>query len=135
MSIEPIKQKLNNPKDALYYQDMIYILKKRAKLELEINEETEQRIEARYAEIEEEVDFPGTGLQIGNDSIFQWEFFGISRAVLKSRDKYDNKLINLRDCPELVQEAIEELEIKIASLGQSTGQTKQLKRQKRLTWL
>ena len=135
MSIEPIKQKLNNPKDILYYQDMIYLLKKSAKLELEINEETEQRIEARYAEIEEEVDCPGTGKKLGDESIFEGEFFGICRAILKYQDKYDNKLINLRHCPELVQEAIEELEIKIESLGQSTRQTKQLKRQKRLTWL
>ena len=51
----------------------------------------------------------------------------------KTRD--DNKLNNLRYCPELVQEAIEELEIKIESLGQSMEQPKQLKRKKRLTWL
>lgn len=115
MTIEPIKQKLNI-QDALYYEDLIYYLKKEAGLDYEPNEETEKRIGARFDEIEQSVQVPGSDYCIAEQSIFQIDIFSIAMKITKitGARKFGLRIIN--KCPEEVKKEIQELETKVANL-------------------
>ena len=117
MTIEPIKQKLNI-QDALYYEDLIYYLRKEGNLDYEPNPETEARIEARFEEKEEKVEIPGFNVAILDESIFFGDMCYYARTItLNPADvKYGFRAI--RRYPEGLKQAIAELEEKVRSIKQ-----------------
>lgn len=128
MSIKPIKQKLNI-KDALYYQDLIYYLKKEAGFEYEQNQEIEERIQARFEEKEEEVEVPGKEYALLNRSIFYVDihyYYAIGKIILNSSDK-QHGLKMIKNYPEQVKQVIAELEEKVRTLKADTHKLARVK--------
>ena len=115
MSIEPIQQKINI-QDALYYEDLIYYLKKEARLEYEPNKEIETRIQERFAEIEQSVQMPEKDFFVADESIFQIEIFSIAMKINKITGTKNLGLRVINKCPEQVNQVIQELEAKVTNL-------------------
>ncbi len=97
-------------KDALYYYDLMYELKRLARFEQKENTETEERIALRLEDIVEEQEGP---IHIAYRlSIFQEELFEIIRGIsLKAGEPFKG-LSQISKYPELVQETLKELEQK-----------------------
>lgn len=99
-------------KDRLYYEDLIYAIKKIGNLEYTENKTTEERIALRlqpnYSEEEQkEIELMGEEL-----SDFELDIFLIVRNIGKKAGDSFKSLGNIRKYPELIKEKLQELEQK-----------------------
>ena len=132
MTIEPIKQKLNI-QDALYFEDLIYLFRKIGGLEYEPNQETEERIGARYKE-KEEIQVIIEGGDQSNpekknqfESIFLLHFSAYVTKILATNNVPSKDICNpakglnlLKNYPEHLKQVIAKLEEKVKVLKAST---------------
>lgn len=109
-----------NEKDTLFYRDLIYAIKQIAEFEVERNEEIESRINERERDIAVE----HNGTIVYKPSDFNVELFGIIMQIIARRvgigANYNCFPSEIAKYPELVTEAIDELEAKINSLNCQT---------------
>lgn len=132
MTIEPIKQKLNI-QDALYFEDLIYLFRKIGGLDYEPNQETEERIGARYEEKEEiqviieggDQNKPAKMNQF--ESIFLFHFSAYVTKILATNNVPSEDICNpakglnlLKNYPEQLKQVIAGLEEKVKDLKAST---------------
>ena len=99
-------------KDRLYYEDLIYAIKKIGNLDYTENKTTEERIALRlqpnYSEGEQkEIELMGEEL-----SDFELDIFLIVRNIGKKAGDSFKSLENIRKYPELIKEELQELEQK-----------------------
>ena len=105
---------MENQKDELFYNDLIYRLKQLAGFELKENEEIEDRIEKREELIDEIID--GVKTNAFYLSEFQVELFQIIMNIVKKANGNFTGLKEIANYPELVSEQIAILEGKISLL-------------------
>lgn len=99
-------------KDRLYYEDLIYAIKKIGNLDYTENKTTEERISLRlqpnYSEEEQkEIELMGEEL-----SDFELDIFLIVRKISKKANDSFKSLGNISKYPELIKEELQELEQK-----------------------
>lgn len=132
MSIKPVNRQLNI-QDALFFEDLIYLLRKIGGLEYEPNQETEERIVARYEEKEEiqvtivsgDQNNPETMNQF--ESIFLFYFSAYVIEILAKNNVPREDICNsakglnlLKNYPEQLKQVIAKLEEKVKVLKAST---------------
>ena len=99
-------------KDRLYYEDLIYAIKKIGNQEYTENKTTEERIALRLQpnyseEAQKEIELMGEEL-----SDFELDIFIIVRKISKKANDSFKSLGNIRKYPELIKEELQELEQK-----------------------
>lgn len=132
MAIKPVKRPLNI-QDALYFEDLIYLFRKIGGLEYEPNQETEERIGARYEEKEEiQVIIEGRDQNKPEkknqfESIFLLHFSAYVTKILATNNVPSEDICNpakglnlLKNYPEQLKQVIVELEEKVKVLKAST---------------
>ena len=102
-------------KDILYYDDLIYQIKKLAGFEISIDEETNERIILREKPVAEK-DSEGIFTYLFKLSMFEEELFTVIRNIsIKAGTSFES-LDEISKYPELVNEAITEIKNKKENL-------------------
>ena len=102
-------------KDALFYSDLIYELKKLAGFYAGYNEETEKRIEERKKYEKE----PNNGFFINIISDFNRELYTIINRIMLLANNSSKDLTEISKYPDLVKKEIKTLESKVDIINNS----------------
>lgn len=103
---------MNENKDALFYSDLIYKIKQLAQFE----GEEDPLVEARIEEREKEIPAMEDGIPLYQLSAFTSELFSIIIQIVKKANGGFTSPHEIAKYPELVQEAIDELQTKVDAL-------------------
>ena len=106
---------MENEKDALFYKDLIYEIKKYAKIYVKIDDEAEERIKQRQkydTEMNNEV-------MISLIPEFNLELYAIVNRIMMLANGSFKSLNEIANYPELVEKEISKLEAKIDVINNS----------------
>ena len=104
-------------KDSLYYEDLIYAIKKIGNFEQAESKTTEERIALRLQPIYSEEEQKENELMGEELSDFELDIFLIVRSIVKKANDSFKSLGNISKYPELIKEEIQELEHKKSELS------------------
>ena len=107
-------------KDALYYSDLMYVVKSLAGFKQLEDKETEERIAKRQEDIVVERE-NGMFRYLNELSVFQQELFGIVGGISKKAGVAFRGLEEVSKYPELVNEVLTDLENKINELNNANS--------------
>lgn len=96
---------MENQKDVLFYSDLVYYIRKLAGFEVKINQETDERIEARQLEIEQKAN----GMTCYGLSEFTLELFQFVSEISKQVDVVFRRIDEICKYPNVVEENLKNM--------------------------